>query len=118
MNTPEDMISVQEAAKRMGRSIEQVRRYLREGKLPGTRIGNQWFIRETAVTYSVVTHREEEAMMAGQGFRTIHGMTPQERWDFFERVARQREAIRQRWAAQGVQFDPVELIRDIREEES
>ncbi len=38
------MITVAEAAKRLDRSIEQVRRKLREGKLKGQRIGNQWFV--------------------------------------------------------------------------
>lgn len=37
-------LSVQEAARFLGRSTEQVRRYLREGKLEGARIGGQWFI--------------------------------------------------------------------------
>jgi hypothetical protein len=36
-------------ARRLGRSIEQVRRYLGEGRLPGQRIGGQWFIEEGAV---------------------------------------------------------------------
>ena len=40
------MITVAEAAKRLNRSIEQVRRKLREGKLKGQRIGNQWFVDE------------------------------------------------------------------------
>jgi excisionase family DNA binding protein len=43
------MITVAEAAKRLNRSIEQVRRYLREGKLKGERIGNQWFVDEAAL---------------------------------------------------------------------
>jgi excisionase family DNA binding protein len=43
------MITVAEAAKRLNRSIEQVRRYLREGKLKGRRIGNQWFVDETSL---------------------------------------------------------------------
>jgi len=44
MAIAEDLITVAEAAKILNRSIEQVRRYLREGKLPGQRIGQQWFI--------------------------------------------------------------------------
>ncbi|HXH21566.1 MAG TPA: helix-turn-helix domain-containing protein [Dehalococcoidia bacterium] len=40
------MLTVHEAAKRLNRSTEQVRRYLREGKLKGQRIGNQWFVDE------------------------------------------------------------------------
>ncbi len=42
--TASAQLSVQEAARSLGRSTEQVRRYLREGKLEGTRIGGQWFI--------------------------------------------------------------------------
>jgi len=45
----DDNITVQEAARRLGRSIEQVRRYLREGKLAGKRVGQQWFIPESAL---------------------------------------------------------------------
>ena len=43
------MVTVAEAAKRLNRSIEQVRRKLREGKLKGQRIGNQWFVEEGAM---------------------------------------------------------------------
>jgi excisionase family DNA binding protein len=37
-------LTVADAARILDRSTEQVRRYLREGVLPGERIGNQWFI--------------------------------------------------------------------------
>ena len=40
------MITVAEAARRLHRSQEQVRRNLRDGKLRGQRIGNQWFVEE------------------------------------------------------------------------
>jgi excisionase family DNA binding protein len=46
---PEGTVTVAEAARRLGRSIEQVRRYLREGKLKGTRIGQQWFVHEASL---------------------------------------------------------------------
>ena len=39
-------ITVAEAAKRLHRSEEQVRRNLRQGKLRGKRVGNQWFVAE------------------------------------------------------------------------
>jgi excisionase family DNA binding protein len=45
----EGTISVAEAAKRLKRSTEQVRRYLREGKLRGQRVGNQWFVEEKSL---------------------------------------------------------------------
>jgi excisionase family DNA binding protein len=41
-----ETVTVAEAAKRLGRSEEQVRRYLRAGRLKGQRVGNQWFIDE------------------------------------------------------------------------
>jgi excisionase family DNA binding protein len=48
MDSDQTLLSVGEAAKRLERSTEQVRRYLREGRLNGRRIGGQWFIeRET-----------------------------------------------------------------------
>jgi len=39
-----NLFSVADAARKLDRSTEQVRRYLREGRLPGQRIGGQWFI--------------------------------------------------------------------------
>jgi excisionase family DNA binding protein len=41
---PNDPLTVAETAKLMGRSTEQIRRYLREGVLPGRRLGGQWFV--------------------------------------------------------------------------
>ena len=47
------MITVAEAARRLGRSLEQVRRYLREGKLKGQRIGGQWFVEEASLKLAI-----------------------------------------------------------------
>ena len=88
----EGMITVAEAARRLNRSIEQVRRYLREGKLKGQRIGNQWFV-------------EEAAVKAPEG----DPLVPPE---LVERIRRRREAIRRRI---GHDLDVVELIRQSRE---
>ncbi len=45
MSAPRDgLLTVAEVAGRLGRSTEQVRRYLREGHLRGQRLGGQWFI--------------------------------------------------------------------------
>ena len=50
-------VSVHEAARLLGRSTEQVRRYLREGRLSGRRIGGQWFIeREELETFQRDLH--------------------------------------------------------------
>ncbi len=38
------LLSVADTARLLRRSTEQVRRYLREGSLPGRRLGGQWFI--------------------------------------------------------------------------
>lgn len=42
-------LSVAETARLLNRSTEQVRRYLREGRLAGRRMGGQWFIDPKAV---------------------------------------------------------------------
>jgi hypothetical protein len=44
------LLTVVDAAHELGRSTEQVRRYLREGRLNGRRLGGQWFIEESALT--------------------------------------------------------------------
>jgi len=56
-NIMEGYVTVAEAARRLDRSIEQVRRYLREGRLPGRRIGLQWFIEERALEGGAVARR-------------------------------------------------------------
>ncbi|HEU0115415.1 MAG TPA: helix-turn-helix domain-containing protein [Thermomicrobiales bacterium] len=49
MDDSSQWLSVADAAARLGRSTEQVRRYLREGRLTGQRIGGQWFIADMAL---------------------------------------------------------------------
>jgi len=44
-----DLLTVADAAVFLDRSSEQVRRYLREGRLDGRRIGGQWFIDQGAL---------------------------------------------------------------------
>lgn len=44
-----ELLTVADAAVRLDRSTEQVRRYLREGRLNGRRIGGQWFIEQQAL---------------------------------------------------------------------
>ena len=92
MITLEGMITVAQAARRLNRSTEQVRRYLREGKLKGQRIGNQWFV-------------EERTLEAPHG----EPLVPAE---LVERIRRTREEIRRRV---GHDFDVVEMIRESRE---
>lgn len=44
-----DLLTVADAAEQLQRSTEQVRRYLRERRLAGQRIGGQWFIEQRAL---------------------------------------------------------------------
>lgn len=49
MDPESSLLSVNDAAQRLQRSTEQVRRYLREGRLKGQRMGGQWFIQRDAL---------------------------------------------------------------------
>ena len=51
MESQAELLSVAEAGRRLERSTEQVRRYLREGRLRGRRIGGQWFIDRNAAEH-------------------------------------------------------------------
>lgn len=59
----ETVVTVAEAAQILERSTEQVRRYLREGRLTGKRMGNQWFIDRTAVVAFGRELREERGFL-------------------------------------------------------
>jgi hypothetical protein len=39
-----DKLTLLEVSRELGRSLEQVRRYVREGKLPAQKLGMQWFV--------------------------------------------------------------------------
>lgn len=112
----EGTITVSEAARRLGRSIEQVRRYLREGKLKGRRIGQQWFIEEAAL-------RRIHKPVAGGRRRIREAVatmytTRAKREDVENLIARvnaRREAIRRRLGRE-LDIDIVEMLRIDREE--
>lgn len=55
--------SVSDAARELGRSTEQVRRYLREGRLNGRRIGGQWFISAAELTAFQEGLREQQSFL-------------------------------------------------------
>ena len=40
-----DDLTLKQVARELGRSLEQVRRYVREGKLPAHKLGMQWFVK-------------------------------------------------------------------------
>jgi excisionase family DNA binding protein len=55
------LLTVAETAKLLQRSTEQVRRYLREGSLPGRRLGGQWFVfRADAEALRQVRHQRAD----------------------------------------------------------
>ncbi len=116
-NSPDGTINVAEAARRLGRSIEQVRRYLREGKLPGKRVGQQWFIDERAVSpqYTPIKPRysrigEPAATMETEAKITKTGVEA-----LMKEIYEGREAIRRR-LGRDLDTDIVEMLRIDREE--
>jgi excisionase family DNA binding protein len=56
-------LGVAEVAQALGRSTEQVRRYLREGRLPGQRIGGQWFVRAADLSGFQETQRDQQSFL-------------------------------------------------------
>lgn len=63
MDGQQGLVSVAEAARQLERSTEQVRRYLREGRLTGQRIGGQWFIDAKAIAAFGVKLREQQSFL-------------------------------------------------------
>lgn len=57
------LISVADAARRLDRSTEQVRRYLREGRLSGRRIGGQWFIERAVLDDFFSSMHEQQSFV-------------------------------------------------------
>ena len=108
------MITVAEAAKRLGRSLEQVRRYLRDGKLKGQRIGGQWFVEEASLAIRYQPSRGTGQRIREVGVVMEAGKLTKEEIDaLIKRIDENREAIRRRL---GHGFDVVELLRRSREE--
>lgn len=56
----QDGLSVAETARILNRSTEQVRRYLREGRLHGRRVGGQWFIDPAALDVFTASNTRED----------------------------------------------------------
>ncbi len=71
----DDNLNMLDVAQELGRSLEQVRRYVREGKLPAKKLGLQWFVSRTAL----------------ESFRA--GRRPQSRADILAKAKALREAI-------------------------
>jgi excisionase family DNA binding protein len=109
-------LTVHEAAKKMERSTEQVRRYLREGKLAGRRVGGQWFIREAAVEYKTRTGGAAVAPGEFSYLDRPYSAVAQRRLSVLARINRRREAIGERWEREGLGADAAELVRELRDE--
>jgi len=107
------MITVAEAARRLGRSLEQVRRYLREGKLKGQRIGGQWFVEEASLPlrYQIRSGPSRSVREPGATMEATK-MTKEEIEALMKRIDDNREAIRRRL---GHGFDISRLIEESRE---
>ncbi len=94
-----DMLTIREVAAQYDRSIEQVRRYVRDRKLPARKIGMQWFVApDDAAAFRLGKSGKDSKM---------------EEW--LNEVKQIREAIRQTsgyWTADEV----AEAIHQMREE--
>ena len=107
------MITVAEAAKRLGRSLEQVRRYLREGKLKGQRIGGQWFVEEASLPLRYQPSRgTAQRISEGSAVMEAKKLSKEEIDALIKRIDENREAIRRRL---GHGFDISRLIQESRE---
>lgn len=107
------MITVAEAARRLGRSLEQVRRYLREGKLRGQRIGGQWFVEEASLPLVYEPSLRSSASIRERGVAMeAPKLTKEKIHALAKRIDKNREAIRRRL---GHDLDVVELLRRSRE---
>ena len=109
------MLTVAEAARRLGRSIEQVRRYLREGRLPGRRLGQQWFIEEAAVaSFYPPVQGPRRQIKESSAVMEAKRMTREEIEALIKRIDENREAIRKRLGGD-IKLDVVEMLREDRE---
>jgi len=114
-------VTVEEAARRLNRSIEQVRRYLREGRLPGRRIGQQWFIEEAAFA-AWRPGRRRGAGRIGEALATYEAramktdeMKKRERL-IAEGVLAEIDRLREEIRKDRGELDVVEMLRRDREE--
>ncbi len=92
MVEPGETLTLKEVARELGRSLEQVRRYVREGKLPAQKLGMQWFVNRRAL----------EAFQ-GNGGRVAES-------DILARIRANREQIKARTGL----IDVIELLDEDR----
>lgn len=117
-NIMDGYVTVAEAARRLDRSNEQVRRYLREGRLAGRRIGLQWFIEEGALDGWAPQRRAAGVSEATATYEVRPMETKEEKAEpliseeTWKRIDALREAIRK----ESGEFDVVAMVRKDREE--
>jgi hypothetical protein len=109
----EGYISVHDAARRLNRSTEQVRRYLREGKLAGRRIGGQWFVEAAGLGERAMV-REPAALYETRPTATGDREMKKARL-ISDELARAIEQTREEIRAECGELDVVALIRADRE---
>lgn len=116
-------MTVEQAARRLDRSIEQVRRYLREGKLPGRRIGQQWFIEEAALASWQPGRGRAGAGRIGEAVATYEARamktdeTKRKEGLALEEWFRRVDEIAAKIRRESGEFDVVEMLRRSREED-
>lgn len=80
------MLTVPEAAKRVGRDPETVRRWIRSGKLPATKIGQQHFVDESDLS---ALWEGSDALPLPDAWKTMSNGKPQPDWVRLVRRSRQ-----------------------------
>jgi excisionase family DNA binding protein len=121
-NIMDGYLTVEEAARRLDRSLEQVRRYLREGRLPGRRIGQQWFIEESTLASWHPERRRVGAGRIGEAVATYEARamkTNETRKDkslSLKEWLREVDEIAEEIGREYGEFDVVEMLRRDREE--
>jgi len=113
-------VTVEEAARRLDRSIEQVRRYLREGRLPGRRIGQQWFIEEGALAAWHPGPRRAGAGRIGEAIATYEARAMKtnetRRRERGEELLAEIDRVREEIRKEHGEFDVLEMLHRDREE--
>ncbi len=97
----DELITVREAARVCGRNPETVRRWIWDEKLPAEKLGNQLFIRRSAL---------DSFCRGAKQYRV------EKKEDFLERAIRLRERIRARTGREFTEEEVVGAVDEMRQE--